>query len=201
MNQATIDLLNNLIDLAKIVLPSFLTLLGGYFGYQYGIGQFRKQKKIEFVERQIREFYSPMIGCLNQIRAKSDLRYEISKVSDSAWKELVARHPQPFEDHEKYFEPFKKSILYDNDQLRNELIPLYDRMASIFSENYWLAEPETRKWYSELSGFVDLWHRWLDGTIPPEVIEKMNHTEARLKPLYENLDVSLEKLQKALIGK
>jgi hypothetical protein len=201
MNQATIDLLNNLIDLAKIVLPSALTLLGGYLGYQYGVGQFKKQKKIEFVERQIREFYSPLIGCLNRIKAKSELRYEISKTSDPAWRKIVAQHPKPFLDHEKYFEPFEKAILYDNDQLRNELIPLYDKMVSIFSENYWLAEPETRKWYSELSRFVDLWHRWLDKTIPSEVIQEMDHTEARLKPLYENLDVSLEKLQNTLIGK
>ena len=36
MDQATMDLLGNLIDLAKIVLPSLITLLGGYLGYQYG---------------------------------------------------------------------------------------------------------------------------------------------------------------------
>jgi hypothetical protein len=201
MDQATIDLLDNLIDLAKIVLPSLITLLGGYLGYQYGIGQFRKQKKLELVERQIREFYSPMIGCLNQIKAKSELRFEISKASDPAWRKIVAQHPKPFYDHEKYFEPFKKAILYDNDQLRNELIPLYDKMVEIFSENYWLAEPETREWYSELSRFVDLWHRWLENTIPPEVIQEMDHTEARLKPFYENLNISLEELQKRFVGK
>ena len=201
MNQALMDLLNNIIDFAKIASPYFLTLFSAYIGYRFGVDQYRKQKKLEFVERQIREFYSPMLGCLNQIRAKSELRYEISKVSDLAWKKIVAQHPQPFEDHEKYFEPFKKSILYDNDQLRNELIPLYDKMAMIFSENYWLAEPETRKWYSELSMFVDLWHRWLDETIPSEVIRDMNHTEERLKPPYENLNTSLEKLQKILVGK
>jgi hypothetical protein len=201
MRQEYIDLFNNLIDLAKIVLPSLLTLAGGYLGYQYGIGQFRKQKKFEFVERQIREFYSPMIGCLKQIEAKSKLRYEISKASDPAWRKICAQHPHPFEDHEKYFEPFKKSILYNNNQLRNELIPLYDKMVTIFSENYWLADAETRKWYSELCGFVELWHRWLDESIPAEVIQEMNHTEERLKPLYQNLDICLENLKKTLVGK
>lgn len=201
MNQATIDLLDNLIDLAKILLPSLITLLSGYLGYQYGIGQFRKQKKLEFVERQIREFYSPMLGCLNQIEAKSAVRYEISKASDTAWKKIVDRHPKPFEDHEKYFEPFKKSIDYDNDQLRNELIPLYDKMIKIFSENLELALPETRKWYSKLTQFVELWHRWLDETIPSEVLQEMEHTEERLKPLYKNLEASLENLKKDLIGK
>ena len=202
MNQATMDLLSNLINFAKVVLPSFLTLLlGSYFGYRYGVKQFKKQKEIEYVERQIREFYSPMLGCLSQIEAKSAVRYEISKVSDVAWRRIVGRHPKPFEDHEKYFKPFKKSIDYDNDQLRNELIPLYDKMIKIFSENLELAFPETRKWYPELSRFVDLWHRWLDGTIPSEVLQEMDHTEERLKSLYENLDASLENLKKELVGK
>lgn len=163
--QTLIDLFTSLINLMKEISPYIFALLSGYMGYRYGLDQFSKQKKLEFVERQIREFYSPMIGCLMQIQAKSNLRYEISKASDLAWKKLVEQHPKPFEDHEKYFEPFKQSILYDNDQLRNELIPLYDKMVKIFSDNYWLAEPETRKWYSELSEFVDLWHRWLDEKI------------------------------------
>ena len=202
MNQATMDLLNNLVDFAKVVLPPILTLLlGSYFGYRFGLKQFRKQKEIEYVERQIREFYSPMLGCLNQIEAKGVARYEISQASDKAWKKIVDHHPKPFEDHEKYFEPFKRSIDYDNDQLRNELIPLYDKMISIFSENLDLAFPETKKWYSELTQFVEIWHRWLDGSLPSEVIQEMNHTEERLKPFYKNLNDSLDKLQKSLIGK
>ena len=116
-------------------------------------------------------------------------------------EKIVDRHPKPFEDHEKNFEPFKKAIDYDNDQLRNELILLYDKMISIFSENLDLAFPETKKWYTELTQFVEIWHRWLNGSIPSEVIQEMNHTEESLKPFYKSLNDSLDKLQKSLIGK
>lgn len=202
MNKENIDLLNNLIDLSKIALPSLFTLLAGYFGYRYGIRQMKNQKRLEFVERQLLEFYSPMIGCLKKIKAKSELRYEISRASDPAWRKICDEHRgKQFWDDEKRFEPFKKSIVHDNKQLREELIPLYDKMISIFTENYYLAELETKNWYSELSRFVELWHRWLDESIPVEVIKELDHTEERLKPFYEDLETQILKLQKELSGK
>jgi len=201
MGKEYMEQLNNLIDLLKIAVPSLFTLLAGYFGYRYGIRQMRSQKRSEFVERQLREFYSPMIGCLKKIRAKSELRFEISKASDPAWRKICDEHPNPFIDHEKYFEPFKKSIMYNNKQLREELIPLYDKMVSIFTKNFWLANSSTRKWYSELSRFVDLWHRWLEESIPVEVIQEMDHTGERLEPFYQDLENQLEELQKELSNK
>jgi len=201
MSKENIDIINNLIDLSKIVLPSLFTLLAGSFGYRYGLRLMKNQKKLEFIERQLREFYSPMLGCLKSIRAKSELRYEISKVSSPAWRKICDAHPKPFLDHEKYFEPFKKSIMYDNKQLREELIPLYDKMLSIFSENYYLTESVTKTWHSELTRFVELWHRWLNESIPVEVIKELDHTEERLKPFYEDLETQILKLQKKLSGK
>jgi len=201
MGKEYMEQLNNLIDLFKIAVPSFFTLLAGYLGYRYGISQMRSQKRSEFVERQLREFYSPMIGCLKKIRAKSELRFEISKASNPAWRKICNEHPKPFIDHEKYFEPFKKSIMYNNKQLREELIPLYDEMVSIFTKNFWLANSATRKWYSELSRFVDLWHRWLGESIPVEVIQEMDHTGERLEPFYQDIENQLEELQKELSNK
>ena len=201
MDKEYMELLNNLIDLSKIALPSLFILLAGYFGYRYGIRQMRSQKRLEYVERQLREFYSPMIGYLKRIKAKSELRFEISKASDPAWRKIRNEHPKPFIDHEKYFEPFKKSIMYDNKQLREELIPLYDKMVSVFTENSWLANSATKKWYSELSRFVDLWHRWLEDSISAKVLQEINHTEERLRPFYQDLENQQERLQKELSGK
>lgn len=201
MSKEYIDIINNLIDLSKIVLPSLFTLLAASFGYRYGFRLIKNQKRLEFVERQLREFYSPMIGCLKKIKAKSELRYEISKASDPAWRKICDEHPKQFWDHEKYFEPFKKSIMYNNKQLREELIPLYDKMVSIFTENDCLAESETKSWYQELTRFVELWHRWLNGSIPVEVIKELDHSEERLKPFYEDLETQILKLQKELSGK
>ncbi len=77
MDKEYMELLNNLVNLLKIVLPSLFILLAGYFVYRYGIRQMRSQKRLEYVERQLREFYSPMIGYLKRIKPKSELRFEI----------------------------------------------------------------------------------------------------------------------------
>jgi hypothetical protein len=147
-----------------------------------------ESRQAAFAARQLEEFYAPMVGCLRKLRAKSDLRLEISKTSDVAWQEICERNPKPFIEHGRYFEPFQKSIEYDNKQLREEILPLYDEMLSVFTRKYWLANPATRQWYPELTAFVELWYRWLDASIPGEVIEKMDHKEETLGPLYKDLE-------------
>lgn len=126
---------------------------------------------------------------------------EISKASNEAWHDICNRHPHPFLDSDKYFEPFEKSIEYDNKKFRDEIIPTYDKMLSIFTDNFGLANPSTQKWYSEFNKFVELWHRWLDKSIPREAIEKIDYKEDKLHPFYEDLENQLEKLKKDLAFK
>lgn len=198
MRKEYIDLLNNLIDLLKILLPTFSAT---YFAYRYGMKRLRNQQSLRFIERQLREFYSPMVRCVKKIKVISELIFEISKNSNPAWRKICDEHPAPFIDHDKYFEPFKKSIMYNNKQFHDEVIPLYEKMVSIFTENLELANSSTKKWFPELWRFVDLWHRWLEKSIPKEVLEEMDHTEERLKPLYQDLENQLEELKKELSGK
>jgi len=198
MRNDYIKLLTNLIDLLKILLPTFLAT---YFAYRYGMKRLRNQQRLKFIERQLREFYSPMVGSVKKIKVISESIFEISKASDPAWREICEKQPTPFIDHDKYFEPFRRSIMYNNKQFREEVIPLYDKMVSIFTEKLELANSSTKKWYPELWRFVDLWHRWLKKSIPKEVLSKMDHTEERLKPLYQDLENQLEELKEELSGK
>jgi hypothetical protein len=157
-------------------------------------------RQVRFTERQVEEFYSPILGCLKKIQAKSLLRIEIDRASEVAWQEICTKHPQPFWDHEKYFEPFMKSIRYNNEELRKDILPLYDEMVTIFTEKYWLANPSTQQWFSELSAFVSLWRRWLDESIPPEVVNEIGHNEDQLKPFYEDLHAQITALTRRLSG-
>jgi len=186
------------LEIVKLVYAPLFTLLAGYFGMRYGLRQLRVEKHLDFVTRQLNEFYSPLLGFQKAIRAKSELRLRISGAANRAWEEICERVPQPFYDHEKEFEPFKRIIDYDNEQLRKELLPLYRGMLELFRDNYWLAEPETRKWFSELSDFVELWDRWITQNIPGSVIEKLDHKEARLLPFYEELETRLDLLRSEL---
>lgn len=190
-----------IIDLIKWALAPICTLLAGYIGVKYGLKQIKIQKRFDFIERQLKEFYSPLLGCQKEIRAKSELRLKISKAANEAWGELCERSPKPFLDHNKEFEPYNKIINYDNQQFKYELLPLYRKMLSMFRENYWLAELETLKWYSELCDFVELWERWISNNIPADVIGKINHGEDKLKSFYQDLENHLKALREELSGK
>lgn len=213
MTQNAIQIGNWLISesLVTALLPLVGVLVGGLLTYLTTHSMKKRQEKrdqavrreereLRFLNRQLDELYAPMVSCLKDIKAKSELRHQISKASDSAWREICARHPKPFEDHERYFAPFRKTIEYDNKQLREVLMPMYERMLSIFTDNYWLAKPSTRTHYPELSRFVDLWQRWLQESIPSEVVRKMDHTESRLIPLYQDLEHQLEELKEEIAG-
>ncbi len=52
----------NLLDLLKLLVAPGFGFLGVYIGLQYGLKQLREQKRLDFIERQIREFYSPLLG-------------------------------------------------------------------------------------------------------------------------------------------
>lgn len=151
--------------------------------------------------RQLKEFYSLLLGYQQAIRAKSELRVKIGQAANEAWREICERAPQPFLEHERDFEPFKRVIEYNNAQLRTELLPLYHKMLDTFRDNYWLAEPETRAWFPELSDFVELWDRWIAESIPGAVIERLKHDEPRLLPFYKELETRMEVLRRELSGK
>lgn len=191
------NLYSSLIDLVIIIIPALIT---GLLGYLYGLLKLSREKKLEFYERQLREFYSPILGCVEEVKAKSKVREEIFKLSDPAWKKIVAEQPKPFLESDKYFEPFQKQILYDNKQFREELFTLYKKMFLIFSTNISLANSSTRKWYYELARFVEIWARWLEDSIPVEVVKEMNHNENRLEPFYQDLKVNMEKIRRKIFG-
>lgn len=202
-------------NFSKSIVPAFIAIvptfiqfvtmvIGAYLGFLFGAKHTRLQKKLDFIERQLREFYSPILGCHKEIRAKSEARVRISQAANQAWQEKCAeeREKSSFHqfDHEKAFEPYKNIIEYENQQFEDELMPVYRNMLEIFRNNYWLAEPETRKWYPELCWFVELWERWLSKNIPAEVIAKLDTSEQRLVPFYQELETRMDVLRKELKG-
>lgn len=184
--------INNLIDLAKIVLPLFLVT---FLTYRYTLRQLKVKYRMDFIERQLRELYSPLTGCKMKIKSESELRDKIFMATDLKWREFCKTHPEPTEED---FKPFQNSVIYDRTQFREEIIPLYDKMVAIFTDNYYLAETDTKKWYKELLNFVEIWHRYIKEAIPREVIPELKHTEENLESLYLDLDFQIDKLKKEL---
>ena len=55
---------------SSAIISAISALTGSYIGIRYGIRQIRLQRSLDFYEKQLREFYSPMLGCRKEIRAK-----------------------------------------------------------------------------------------------------------------------------------
>lgn len=186
----------------QTLLLQFLSaLVGGLVVYVFGVRKFSLETRSTFVQKQLSEFYSPIAGYRKRIRAKSEVRLKVSEAASEAWKELCAPYSeakQPMLNHEELYAPYGKIIEYDNNQLREELMPLYRKMLDIFTEKYWLADADTRAYYQNFLEFVEIWERYLAEALPGDVIPKFGHTEENVKPFYEHIESKLTTLQKEI---
>lgn len=185
--QLSLELLN------KLIIPGVMLFAGYWLSSR---GEKNKNNR-EFIEKQIAEFYSPMLGLRKKIVVLSELRVDISKATDESWKETVKDKTVGWNSDDAFI-PYEKSIEYDNQQLREKIIPLYDQMVNLFTQKYWLANESTKQWYNELIRFVEIWHRWLLKSIPTESLQDLDHKESRLHPFYKNLEEELNKLTKMI---
>ena len=71
-------------------------------------------------------------------------------------------------------------------------------MRTVFRDNFWLAEAETQKYFPALIEFVEIWDRWLKGTLPSEMVPVIGHSEEPLQPFYDHLRRKHEELQTKL---
>jgi hypothetical protein len=136
-----------------------------------------------------------------RIRASSELRIELSRGCDTAWRKICDEQPHPFLEHEKHFEPFKKQIEDENQRFPKYLLPLYDQMVDIFTKNFWLAEASTKEFYKPFCRYVELWHRFYDDAIPLRGLDEVTINEKDLLPFYEDIEKNLDLLTKELSQK
>jgi hypothetical protein len=186
----------------SIAVPALSALAGILVGARLSARREAVQRRHAFIERQLKELYSPLLGMREEIRALGDVRVKVSKTGDSVWREMCDRYqtsPDALarfsEDHK---ESFAAEIEYNNKQFREVLLPAYQHMVATFRNNLWLAEPETRSYFSKLVEFVELWVRWLANTIPPEVMHTIDLRESKLHPFYDHLASTHDRLQATL---
>jgi len=99
---------------------------------------------------------------------------------------------------EQRWPQFEKIIEDDNRQWKEELLPLYRQMTDLFTAKMQFAESSTRQHFGELIEFTELWNRWLRGTLPGELLDKVGPNEEKLAALYTDLEITFERLQAAL---
>lgn len=184
-----------LLETIKFIIPPIATLLAGYIGVRYGLKQIKIEKHLEFIEKQLKEFYSPILGRRKFIRAKSEFRKKVDTISGRQWEENAKKGIQ------QSIESVDNKIKYNNRQLDEEFLPMYNEMLTIFKDNYWLAEPETKEFYNELVEYVEGWNRWKGKGVTNETMKEIGHSEEKLKPFYEELDKRTDILRSEILKK
>lgn len=187
----------HIFETVRIVVTVAIPALSGLVGVAIGAWltslSEQKGRRFAFLERQLSEFYSPMLGLRNEVKANGEFRAQVQAVANAAWVDLcsdIEKHD--FEGSQRLTRErgpeFARIIEYDNSKLYEELLPAYRKMVELFRENYWLAEPETRSYYGGLVEFVEIWNRWIDKSLPIEVLKRLDHGEAKLALFYEHLE-------------
>ncbi len=167
-------------------------ILSAWAGYIFNTIYFRRK----FNQHRLNELYGPMLGLIKQVTANVEYNIKVSDASNQAWREICERHPPPFEDHEKYFEPFKKSLDYENERFRKEDISALDKILKIFESKRHLAYPSTEKLYPEFLQYVDQFHR----PLPYEVQKKLAHSAEPLAKLHADIEAHVDNLKRKLSG-
>ncbi len=185
---------------------AFIAAVAGLIGV--GLGGWiansseRGKRRHAVVREQLERFYSPMLGMRARVLAKTETRAQISDAAGSAWRELMqdagSDRRAKIDISREHSPDFEKIIEENNRQLVEEIVPIYRQMVDHFSSHMWLADPSTRAYFGDLVFFVEIWDRWLKGTLPQPVVEKLGHSEEKLRPFYSDLAAKLEALRRKL---
>jgi len=188
----------------SIGIPALSGLIGVVIGAWLSGRRETRQRRYAFIGKQLNECYSPLLGLRSEIQMLGKLRVRIQNVAEREWRSICDKYKDVAAQGEvtKYLDErgkeFDKIIKYDNQQLAEELMPAYRQMVKIFRDNMWLADPETQAYFPKLLEFVEIWERWLAGTLPREVSKALEHDEKSLYPFYAHLQDKHDELRKKI---
>lgn len=196
-------------DMLSVAVGAGAGLIGVWVGGYFTAHNQKRERQQRRLSEQLAEFYSPMLALRAEVLAKGELRLKISGQAESTWQAMMERAYQRKDVKEgnidfvekltqDRFPLFEKLTEYENRQLREDIIPAYREMLGLFKTKMHLAEFSTLRYFPALLEYVEIWNRWLDQSLPVEVLGQLGHSEERLYPLYEDLADTFALMQQAL---
>src|SRR6266496_4949101 len=83
---------NNCVELTKWIASIAVPAVAGFIGIITGAWltsrRERKQRQLDFIRTQLREFYSPILGLRQDILMRSELRVKVQQAANTAWGKL-----------------------------------------------------------------------------------------------------------------
>ena len=191
------------------MLPAGLLLVAAKFA----IWQLGKKRAIDFADKQLAEFYGPMVAARAEIfnhtmfdrymRAASgheharELKRQGERKIDRAYLADVGNAAGELE---RFFDAL-------NERLYSETIESYVAMRKLFAAKMAYADEETRAWYDYFYAFVEMWttirKNDKEGFLPARVGGALGamFAEELLQPFYAHLRERTANLQAEIAGR
>jgi hypothetical protein len=184
------SLLTGCIGLLGVLVGSFATAIAH-----------RKERRNALLKEKLRDFYGPMLGMKSVIGARNNVGIKVAEAARGFW--LDASAMQTDADGKKEIEGAlisQQEVLdqYGEVQIKRNIVPDFRRMLDWFTDHLWLAEPSTMTYYPILFEYVETWNRVEANVLPFPITERLNHSEDRLEPFYEDLQMQFERLNSEL---
>lgn len=162
---------------AEQMSPSVLDLVTGpimpfvaaFLGYKLGIKSHIAEKRHDFIERQLSEFYAPLLALRDEIRAATDRVWDI------------------------------RSDTYDDNYFYEHVWPLYRKLATHFSIHLWLASPQTRVFHRDVSKIIEAFGFEIDNDFITDFDGRVLGYFDKLNPFFDHLEARFDYLQRKLL--
>jgi hypothetical protein len=157
----------------------------------------KAQRRVAFRKQQLEEFYGPLLAMHKEIRARGELRVKLAQAIDTEhMKGMLAAGRDKVEDaSNEHLPAIVANIQDESETFRSVLMPRYHDMIDVFREKMWLAQPETREFFSQLVEYVDVWDKILARKLPNSIASSVGHTERNLHPFYRHLQEMHDRLR------
>jgi hypothetical protein len=140
-----------------------------------------------------------MAGWVRRSRAHNTFNERVWGEYHEAWSALVSQYGNKIpETVNEDSARFQKRIEYANKQHQDEILPLYRRMLEHFTNNYWLAERETRIFYQDFLEFVEIWDMAEKDVLAFELRERIRPDMLRVTAFFDHLEEMISRLQRQL---
>jgi hypothetical protein len=179
---------------------------------QANLTQLDRKRQIDFADKQLSEFYAPMVGARAEIFNHTLFDQYLKRASQFVDQRRLKREKdrtideQHLNETKAYGEQLKRFFEGINKRLLGERIDAYIAMRKLFAEKMAYADPDTRAWYGYFYAFVEMWRVYReegDGQfMSQEVLGALGSMfdEELLRPFYAHLNARVDYLQKEIQG-
>src|ERR1043165_494748 len=186
----------------KLLFPALITVVVARFA----IWQLGKKRQIDFADKQLSEFYGPMVAAQAEIANHQRFDHYMPAVArrDRAERLNPENKTSSGEDDiTVVYDPFWKGI---GRRLVGERINAYVKMRKLFADKMAFADPDTQVWYDYFYAFVEMWEvfrkdneeRFLPSTVRGDLGRLFD--EQMLQPFNAHLRERCAHLQRAIAG-